>query len=427
MVRSSSPFGERFRLVCAVTIGLGLSSATSVGITGTLMMPAVVLRQPSRRSCYQTAAAFYAAALSPLIPGARNFFGPNVSAFVAIGLWIVASALLAFPWACAWSADIRQAAWRVPLAIALAVIPPLGIIGWASPLTAAGVLFPGLRLLGLVFCALLTGALARWPRYALAIGSIITLSQNLIYRPPRPLSGWEGVNTHFGAISHGQASPLREYRTARWIQEHALSSPASVIVFPETVVPVWTAAADAYWQTTFDKLNREGKTILVGTRVPIRNRSAMPIQFEDFSQTLTVLTSTQHTGRLPGPSQQAAGMLRVDYDNAVMIRGATTGEFRQRIPVPIAMWNPTHVAGASMHLFGPSVVQIANERAAFLICYEQLLTWPIIRTLGSHPTILVAVANDYWATSTGIPRFQDAAIRSWARLFGIPYVAATNT
>jgi hypothetical protein len=39
----------------------------------------------------------------PLIPGARNFFGPDVSALVAIGLWVSASLLLALPWLLVWS------------------------------------------------------------------------------------------------------------------------------------------------------------------------------------------------------------------------------------------------------------------------------------------------------------------------------------
>ena len=28
------------------------------------------------------------------------------------------------------------------------------------------------------------------------------------------------------------------------------------------------------------------------------------------------------------------------YDNALIVRGAETGAFQQRIPVPIGMWNP---------------------------------------------------------------------------------------
>jgi hypothetical protein len=36
----------------------------------------------------------------------------------------------------------------------------------------------------------------------------------------------------------------------------------------------------------------------------------------------------------------------------------------------------------------------AGYRAAVLICYEQLLTWPILTSMVDHPTAIVAVAND---------------------------------
>lgn len=69
---------------------------------------------------------------------------------------------------------------------------------------------------------------------------------------------------------------------------------------------------------------------------------------------------------------------------------------------------------------------MAGERAAVLICYEQLLSWPILTSMLAHPTVIVAVANDYWAGGTTIPEVQLAAVRAWARLISIPYVSATN-
>src|SRR5438105_4247405 len=75
----------------------------------------------------------------------------------------------------------------------------------------------------------------------------------------------------------------------------------------------------------------------------------------------------------------------------------------------------------------PGVINIHGQRAAVLICYEQLLTWPVLLSMAQHPTILIVVANDYWATGTPIQRFQFAAVWAWARLFGIPSLSAVNT
>src|SRR5579871_2176672 len=95
--------------------GLLLSSAHPAGMAVSVVMPAIVMCQRKRRAAYAIAAVYYAAALWPIIPGARNFFGPDVSALVAIGLWVSASLLLALPWLLVWSPCRREAIWRAPV------------------------------------------------------------------------------------------------------------------------------------------------------------------------------------------------------------------------------------------------------------------------------------------------------------------------
>jgi hypothetical protein len=70
-----------------------------------------------------------------------------------------------------------------------------------------------------------------------------------------------------------------------------------------------------------------------------------------------------------------------------MVRGAEVGVLHQRIPVPIAMWKPFHLDGARLHLIGPGVIRIANRRVAILICYEQLLLWPVLTSLREEPDV----------------------------------------
>jgi hypothetical protein len=114
------------------------------------------------------------------------------------------------------------------------------------------------------------------------------------------------------------------------------------------------------------------------------------------------------------------------YFNAVMVRGADLNMFRQRIPVPIAMWNPLSGHGAPINVFGPGILSVRGERAAVLICYEQLLVWPVVLSMTQRPTVIVAIANDYWATGTPIPRVQRSAVGTWSRLFAVPYLSAVN-
>jgi apolipoprotein N-acyltransferase len=75
--------------------------------------------------------------------------------------------------------------------------------------------------------------------------------------------------------------------------------------------------------------------------------------------------------------------------------------------------------------FTPSFAA-SRHRAVVLICYEKLLVWPILQSALEHPTIVLGIANDYWCRGTRVPVNQQACLRAWARLFGLPMVAAVN-
>jgi len=243
---------------------------------------------------------------------------------------------------------------------------------------------------------------------------------------PRPPAGWVAVDTHLGSLSHGTQSPLAEYRAAQEIQQQALSQDAKVIVFPETVVPYWTASTDAFWEPTLAALRASEKTILVGARIPIDGPpSRSPA---DLALSLAVLRGERPNGTSNGfsaPIEKSPAGPR--YFNAMVVRGAHEAVVGQRIPVPIAMWNPFRRNSARLNLAGAGLVQLRKERVGVLICYEQLIVWPAVMTMIQNPTVFIAPANDYWAISTTIPTFQRTAIKSWARLFGIPCLFAMNT
>ena len=81
----------------------------------------------------------------------------------------------------------------------------------------------------------------------------------------------------------------------------------------------------------------------------------------------------------------------------------------------------------ALNLLGPGTVDVRGHRAAILICYEQLLTWPMLLSAIEKPTLLIAISNEAWTAATIVPRVQHACVRAWARLFGLPLVSAINT
>ena len=115
------------------------------------------------------------------------------------------------------------------------------------------------------------------------------------------------------------------------------------------------------------------------------------------------------------------------YQNAAIIRGAQSAVFLQRVPVPISVWKPLSHGGARLHLAGPPVVELASQRAAMLICYEQVIPWTALTAAAARPTLFVGMSNDHWAAGTTIPQWQALCLRAWSRLFDVPYLLAMNT
>jgi hypothetical protein len=96
------------------------------------------------------------------------------------------------------------------------------------------------------------------------------------------------------------------------------------------------------------------------------------------------------------------------------------------------MWQPWRFlfgesGGARADFFANPVVAIGPSRAAPLICYEQLIVWPILQSVLHDPDFVVAVGNGWWTKGTSIIAIQRAAATAWAKLFAKPLVIAFNS
>jgi apolipoprotein N-acyltransferase len=116
------------------------------------------------------------------------------------------------------------------------------------------------------------------------------------------------------------------------------------------------------------------------------------------------------------------------YSNSLVILSETRrASVHQRIPVPGGMWNPFRKDGFAMNLLAPGTAVVGDQRVAVLICYEQLLVWPMLRSAIERPTLLIAASNEAWTSATKVPAIQHVCARAWARLFGLPLVSAINS
>jgi hypothetical protein len=167
-------------------------------------------------------------------------------------------------------------------------------------------------------------------------------------------------------------------------------SRAAVTVLPETVVSRWTEATEAFWEPTLDQLHRQHRLAVIGAGLAIPDSPA--------------------------------------YASAVLILGGEKPQvFIQRVPVPIGMWRPSGVGpSVPLRLSRPGTIEIAGQRVAFLICYEQLLVLPILLSAIDRPSLIVGMANQYWVRETSIPAAQRASLMAWSRLFALPLLIAEN-
>jgi apolipoprotein N-acyltransferase len=334
-------------------------------------MPWFVFRQPTRTRAAAVAFTYFTAASAP-IPWITE------KPAVGIGLLLTASAILTFPWIALWHNDPGQRFWRIPAALLLSAVPPIGIINWASPLTAAGLLFPGTGLAGVAAAAL---AEAVWPVHPKTVAAGI-LAANLLYLPPLQPSGIQAL------LTADTPDTFQKEESARLA---ILNAHSNLTILPEGAVRRWTEATETFWNETIDNLKATNRIALIGAGLPIPNSD--------------------------------------EFHNSVITIGASqTGRFDQRIPIPIGMWKPFGPAdGVPLNLTGPGTLKLAEHRLAILICYEQLLVWPMVHSAIERPTLIVGISNAAWTKHTYIPAAQDACLQAWFRLFGIPYVSATNT
>lgn len=354
-----------------------------------VLAPPLIICQASRADACLCAVGYYIGALMALPVAIAGFFGPSL--FLRVGLYGAALAVLSFPWLLVWGKSYRGL--RCIAGVALGTIPPIGLIGWASPLFAAGWLFPGTGFLGIALLLLLlaaTVAAATEKRKRGAfLAAVVLLICSQICNIVHGLRLAQAAS-FAGVVLHDKLNggALLDYQQTAAMQARVLASGARVTVLPEGAQLNWSEVSEAEWQPTFDDLLAKRRVVLIGaTRADEGQR----------------------------------------FHNGILIAGAERAWHEQRIPVPVAMWRPFTNSGAPIHPWADGIMTIGGEKTGMLLCYEMAIPWPAILTLGHYPQHLVGMANDWWAASVpSVARWQRTNLEGWARLAGIDSTFAVN-
>lgn len=354
-----------------------------------MLFPALWGWAPNRVTAGMVAAGYFLAASRGLPAGAATFF--DASVWAGILLWLLASLSFVAVHAALWTARPGwQRTLRYLVAATLMAVPPFGIVGWAHPVTAAGVLFPGWGWWGLFATA--AGLAVMTTRFrlaaAIALGGFWLWSAASWTKPKLP-EGWQGVDTEFGAAL-GRDGALERHRQLVELVRARVMQGAKVVVLSESALGPMTPTVERYW---IEALGGLDVIVVAG----------------------------------------AAAINGAGYDNVMVEIGPRGAEirYRARMPVPVSMWQPWRAwigesGGAGATFFVDPVIDVTGGRVAPLICYEQLLVWPALQSALHHPDAIVGIANAWWATQTSVPSIQIAGLEAWSRLFGIPLATAFN-
>src|SRR6266576_5331206 len=251
----------------AATTGAIAWSGHLATIPLSLIAPLLVYCAKSRTHAFSIMFCYYSAATWPVIPGARAFFGDQGTPLIGLFLCLTAATLLALPWGLLFMCGQGKAALYVPLCVVIAATPPLGVIGWASPLLSAGVLFPGSKWLGLGFIIVFLSLFRFKPGPSAACLALCALAFQFRYTSPQLPAGWEAVNTNYGGTGQVDADSATEYTTYQSIQTTILESHAAVLLFPEHLVPHWNESTEAFWGDTLTSLAAQHRTVLIGAGI----------------------------------------------------------------------------------------------------------------------------------------------------------------
>ncbi|CVI64392.1 conjugal transfer protein TraB [Agrobacterium leguminum] len=365
------------------------------------VFPALWAMSPSRMIAALVAAGYFLAASRGLPQGVANFYATDF--WPGLLLWVAASMSFVGVHAVLWTAHQAKdangrrgadaaMALRYLLAMVLTGVPPFGIIGWAHPLTAAGALFPGWGWWGLF--ATTAGLLAMttrfWPAAAITLGALWLWSA-ATWTQTNLSEGWTGVDLELGQNLGRDGSLAHQRDLIATVRQTIASHPNThVVVLPESALGFWTPTVERLWR---EELRGSDVIVVAGAAV---------IQAEGYDNVLVALSA----------------------DEAKIL-------YRERMPVPVSMWQPWlrwmgEGGGARADFFGNPVVEVGQKRIAPIICYEQLILWPVLQSMLQSPDIIVATGNGWWTDGTSIVAIQRASVTAWAKLFGVPVVMAFN-
>ncbi len=339
---------------------------------------------------------YYLAASRGLFLGTIIYY--NIT--TAGGVYFVAALLSSLAWIVFWGKTQKTKIAGFLAAQAILILPPVGLIAWVNPILVAGLITPkagstfGIAagfFISFVFIYLIVYFINNARRrldpfkailymlliFVLFLGAAYYSSNNLVKNNSNILA----INSN-EEYETGTVSPIVDFQRQMKYSSQAEKNQKNFFLLPENALGFVTPANDLIWQNS-------SKTIFAGASFTALNDS---------------------------------------YYNTVVIieNGKIEPVYKQRVPVPISMWQPWTNIGAKADIWGKGGFVHNGYKYGVLICYEQLIMLPWIQTMLHDPDTILAISNLWWAKDTSILKIQEQNIQLWALLFDKPFAFAYN-
>ena len=302
-------------------------------------------------------------------------------------VWLLFASLLACP---ILLVPVRFISGGLAIAALIGAMTPIGML---TPLHTAIAFFPGWGWWGLVsaWALLWLPMLGKYqPRLAglLCVAVFMTGATLNSSNPDLPTpTGAMAMNTFEGNYPK-QAEPwmARQKRMANQARM-AIESGHSLVITPETTVEIWDIWAILMWKETIEAAKARNSLLLIGI---------------------------QH--------KQPDGWRNGLFD------AANQGFYGATMSIPFGMWRPW-----SPDLHFPvdfaelgRLVKTPHGLAAYLICWEEMLLWPLLMKVAQQPPAILISSSNQWFTHAWAARAQWRSVRFQSRLWGLPLLRSVN-
>jgi hypothetical protein len=265
----------------------------------------------------------------------------------------------------------------------LLLVPPFGVAHVTHPFLCFLPAARGQGLLGII--VIISGyfaASAFRPWGAWCATGIVILSGLFIPATPAP-GGASGVMTHNPRSE--DADEYSRIRRVQWALSDASGRPGELLVYPEFYFGQVTPLLSMIWSS---ERHDDSAAIIAG-----------------------------------GVEANAKGIYNVVLYGAKELRQI----YRQRYPIPFAMWHPWDMQESYLGDENSRVVQLGTKRSALFLCYEALVPAAYAEALLGRPEQIIALSSTPWEVNGHTRRLQKMLLERLSEVLRVSVAIGNRT